>query len=184
MKCLLQFHWVGVLPLIRHDEWEVQLEPQSPGDWHTYCFHVAGTTPSMCLARAGEESWIQESHLISGRNKTSAYLMQLHSPVKRQEGRDMGRAPEVHPDGHVAASSFSVSQVNTESLTTEKTWRTVFCIEYKINKLQLSKSWLHLGINELGWESSAHPVHLLGIQEVKATWERENFLQQLQQLLR
>ena len=71
----------------------------SPGDWHTYWFHVAGTTPSVVpLCKGRRRGLVQESNLISGRSTTSAYLMQLCSSCKGWRGRDMGRAPEVHTD--------------------------------------------------------------------------------------
>ena len=71
----------------------------SPGDWHTYWFHWLEPHPLLCLVCKGRRGGlVQESHLISGRNTTSAYLMQLRSSCKGWRGRDKGRAPEVHTD--------------------------------------------------------------------------------------
>lgn len=173
MKCPLQFHWVGVLPLIVHDEWEVQGNPSPLGTGthrgftrlEPHLLHL------VCKGRRG--GLAQESHPISGRNKTSAYLMQLHSSCEGWRGLGHGKGPR-DPHRHVVMwlpPHFCESQVNA-GFHNWKTWRTVFCIAHKTNKLQLGPS---LGFT-LGSMNTDEKVHTssqsTGHSKVKVTWEK------------
>lgn len=160
-------------------------EPQSPGDGHTWGFTWLEPHLLLCLVCKGRRGGLaQERHPISGRNKTSAYLMQLCSSCEGWRGAGHGKGPR-GPHRHVVMwlpPHFCKSQVNT-GYHNWKTWRTVFCIVHKTNY-----NWVQV----LGspWDQRietrkfAHPVNPLGIQRSRWPGKRENFLQQFQHLLR
>ena len=111
----------------------------------------------LCLVCKGRRrGLVQESHLISGRNKTSAYLMQLCSSCKGWRGERHGKGPR-GPHRHVVMwlpPHFCESQVNTEALTTEKHGELCSALCTKYINYNWVQSWVHLGSNELGRESS------------------------------
>ena len=140
----------------------------------------------LCLVCKGRRrGLVQESHLISGRNKTSAYLTQLCSSCKGWRGEGHGKGPRgPHTCGHVAATSFLWVTGKHRGSNNWETWRAVFCIVHKIHKLQLGPVLGSPWEQWTGTRKFTHPVNPLGIQRSRQPGKSENFLQQLQQLLR
>ena len=128
----------------------------------------------LCLVCKGRRrGLVQESHLISGRNKTSAYLTQLCSSCKGWRGEGHGKGPRgPHTCGHVAATSFMWVTGKHRGSNNWETWRAVFCIVHKIHKLQLGPS-LGFTLGAMNWDEKVHTSsQSTGHSKVKATWEK------------